>query len=142
MWDGHNKVYKSFSDVIEGKERRFHETLLGKRVDYSGRSVIVVGTSLSLHRCGLPREIAIELFQTFVIRGLIRQHLASNIRVAKSKIRHITSQLDIAIQLQLVFAQWIQNTHTLAPSATAPSATVNSEHQFNLRRRFYQTLNT
>nr|YP_009436037.1 RNA polymerase beta' subunit [Colensoa physaloides]ATG26214.1 RNA polymerase beta' subunit [Colensoa physaloides] len=85
--DGHNKVYKSFSDVIEGKEGRFRETLLGKRVDYSGRSVVVVGPSLSLHRCGLPREIAIELFQTFVIRGLIREHLASNIGVAKSKIR-------------------------------------------------------
>nr|YP_009366831.1 RNA polymerase beta' subunit [Hydrastis canadensis]ARJ63113.1 RNA polymerase beta' subunit [Hydrastis canadensis]QBK50096.1 RNA polymerase beta [Hydrastis canadensis] len=87
MRDGHNKVYKSFSDVIEGKEGRFRETLLGKRVDYSGRSVIVVGPSLSLHRCGLPREIAIELFHTFVIRGLIRQHIASNIGVAKSKIR-------------------------------------------------------
>nr|QJQ73713.1 RNA polymerase beta' subunit 1 [Teucrium ornatum] len=87
MRDGHNKVYKSFSDVIKGKEGRFRETLLGKRVDYSGRSVIVVGPSLSLHRCGLPREIAIELFQTFVIRGLLRQHLASNIGVAKSKIR-------------------------------------------------------
>nr|QWK39643.1 RNA polymerase beta' subunit [Metagentiana rhodantha]QXI85500.1 RNA polymerase beta' subunit [Metagentiana rhodantha]UGO88204.1 RNA polymerase beta' subunit [Metagentiana rhodantha] len=87
MKDSHNKVYKSFSDVIEGKEGRFRETLLGKRVDYSGRSVIVVGPSLSLHRCGLPREIAMELFQTFVIRGLIRQHLASNIGVAKSKIR-------------------------------------------------------
>jgi len=87
MRDGHNKVYKSFSDVIEGKEGRFRETLLGKRVDYSGRSVIVVGPSLSLHQCGLPREIAIELFQTFVIRGLIRQHLASNIGIAKSKIR-------------------------------------------------------
>nr|YP_010828527.1 RNA polymerase beta' subunit [Zygophyllum rosowii]YP_010828731.1 RNA polymerase beta' subunit [Zygophyllum obliquum]YP_010828799.1 RNA polymerase beta' subunit [Zygophyllum macropterum]WFF46150.1 RNA polymerase beta' subunit [Zygophyllum rosowii]WFF46218.1 RNA polymerase beta' subunit [Zygophyllum rosowii]WFF46558.1 RNA polymerase beta' subunit [Zygophyllum obliquum]WFF46762.1 RNA polymerase beta' subunit [Zygophyllum macropterum] len=87
MRDSHNKVYKSFSDVIEGKEGRFRETLLGKRVDYSGRSVIVVGPSLSLHQCGLPREIAIELFQTFVIRGLMRQHLASNIGVAKSKIR-------------------------------------------------------
>nr|BDV24619.1 RNA polymerase subunit beta' [Swertia japonica] len=87
MKDSHNKVYKSFSDVIEGKEGRFRETLLGKRVDYSGRSVIVVGPSLSLHRCGLPREIAIELFQTFVIGGLIRQRLASNIGVAKSKIR-------------------------------------------------------
>nr|QWL20010.1 RNA polymerase beta' subunit [Cryptocarya brachythyrsa] len=87
MRDGHNKVYKSFSDVIEGKEGRFRETLLGKRVDYSGRSVIVVGPSLSLHRCGLPREIAIELFQTFVIRGLIRRHVASNIGIAKSKIR-------------------------------------------------------
>nr|YP_008963596.1 RNA polymerase beta' subunit [Lupinus luteus]AGK82909.1 RNA polymerase beta' subunit [Lupinus luteus] len=87
MRDGHNKVYKSFSDLIEGKEGRFRETLLGKRVDYSGRSVIVVGPSLSLHRCGLPREIAIELFQTFVIRGLIRKQFASNIGIAKSKIR-------------------------------------------------------
>nr|YP_010721520.1 RNA polymerase beta' subunit [Geodorum recurvum]YP_010727593.1 RNA polymerase beta' subunit [Geodorum attenuatum]WDS74937.1 RNA polymerase beta' subunit [Geodorum recurvum]WDZ67217.1 RNA polymerase beta' subunit [Geodorum attenuatum] len=87
MRDGHNKVYKSFSDVIEGKEGRFRETLLGKRVDYSGRSVIVVGPLLSLHQCGLPREIAIELFQTFVIRGLIRQDVASNTGIAKNKIR-------------------------------------------------------
>nr|YP_009772168.1 RNA polymerase beta' subunit [Zornia diphylla]QIT03036.1 RNA polymerase beta' subunit [Zornia diphylla] len=87
MRDSHNKVYKSFSDIIEGKEGRFRETLLGKRVDYSGRSVIVVGPSLSLHRCGLPREIAIELFQTFVIRGLIRKHFASNMGIAKNKIR-------------------------------------------------------
>nr|YP_009917494.1 RNA polymerase beta' subunit [Vigna mungo]QLM00813.1 RNA polymerase beta' subunit [Vigna mungo] len=87
MRDGHNKVYKSFSDIIEGKEGRFRETLLGKRVDYSGRSVIIVGPSLSLHRCGLPGEIAIELFQTFIIRGLIRKHFASNIGIAKSKIR-------------------------------------------------------
>nr|QHW08229.2 RNA polymerase beta' subunit [Caldesia parnassifolia] len=87
MRDGNNKVYKSFSDIIEGKEGRFRETLLGKRVDYSGRSVIVVGPSLSLHQCGLPREIAIELFQIFVIRGLIRQQVASSIGIAKSQIR-------------------------------------------------------
>nr|QGQ56412.1 RNA polymerase beta' subunit [Cheirostylis chinensis] len=87
MRDGHKKIYKSFSDVIEGKEGRFRETLLGKRVDYSGRSVIVVGPLLSLHQCGLPREIAIELFQTFVIRNLIRQDVASNTGIAKSKIR-------------------------------------------------------
>nr|YP_008994386.1 RNA polymerase beta [Viviania marifolia]AGV02815.1 RNA polymerase beta [Viviania marifolia] len=91
--DGHNKVYKSFSDVIEGKQGRFRQTLLGKRVDYSGRSVIVVGPWLSLHQCGLPREIAIELFQTFVIRSLISQHLASNIGVAKGKIREKESMV-------------------------------------------------
>ncbi|KAM7495739.1 hypothetical protein LguiA_020153 [Lonicera macranthoides] len=85
--DGSKQVYKSFSDIIAGKEGRFRETLLGKRVDYSGHFVIVVGPSLSLHRCGFPREIVIKLFQTFVIHGLIRQHLASNIRVAKSQIR-------------------------------------------------------
>nr|WNG72104.1 RNA polymerase beta' subunit [Mammillaria elongata] len=87
MRDDHNKVYKSISDVIEGKEGRFRQTLLGKRVDYSGRSVIVVGPSLSLHQCGLPREIAMELFQIFVIRDLIRQHLASSIGVAKTQIQ-------------------------------------------------------
>ncbi|CAN0904521.1 DNA-directed RNA polymerase subunit beta', partial [Linum grandiflorum] len=86
MRDGHDRLYKSFSDVIEGKEGRFRETMLGKRVDYSGRSVILVGPSLSLHQCGLPREIAIELFQTFVIRGLIRQGLASNVGEAKTQI--------------------------------------------------------
>ncbi|KAL5065684.1 hypothetical protein RYX36_027421 [Vicia faba] len=87
MRDDNNKVYKSFSDIIEGKEGRFRETLLGKRVDYSGRSIIIVGPSLSLHRCGLPREIEIELLQTFLIRGLIQNHFASNIGVAKRKIR-------------------------------------------------------
>jgi DNA-directed RNA polymerase beta' subunit len=86
--DINNRIYKCFADIIEsGKEGRFRQTLLGRRVDYSGRSVIVVGPSLSLHQCGLPREIAIELFQAFVIRGLIRQHVASNIGIAKSQIR-------------------------------------------------------
>nr|UDZ61164.1 RNA polymerase beta subunit [Limnocharis flava] len=85
--DANNQVYKSFSDIIEGKEGRFRHTLLGKRVDYSGRSVIVVGPSLSLHQCGLPREMAIELFQIFVIRGLIRRGLASSIITAKREIQ-------------------------------------------------------
>nr|AHB38645.1 RNA polymerase beta [Trithuria filamentosa] len=82
--DHNNQVYKSFSDVISGKEGRFRHTLLGRRVDYSGRSVIVVGPSLSLHECGLPREIAMVLFQPFVIRVLFKQHLASSIKIAKS----------------------------------------------------------
>nr|YP_010409041.1 RNA polymerase beta' subunit [Adiantum flabellulatum]URH13271.1 RNA polymerase beta' subunit [Adiantum flabellulatum] len=85
--DIHNRPYKSFSEVIEGKEGRFRENLLGKRVDYSGRSVIVVGPSLSLHQCGLPREMAIELFQAFVIRNLIGRHLACNLRAARCMIR-------------------------------------------------------
>ncbi|CAK9190000.1 unnamed protein product (chloroplast) [Sphagnum tenellum] len=88
MRDSHNRPYKSFSDVIEGKEGRFRENLLGKRVDYSGRSVIVVGPSLPLHQCGLPREMAIELFQAFVIRGLIGRCLAPNLRAAKSMIQN------------------------------------------------------
>ena len=88
MKDSHNRPYKSFSDVIEGKEGRFRENLLGKRVDYSGRSVIVVGPTLPLHQCGIPREMAIELFQAFVIRGLIGRHLAPNLRAAKSMIQN------------------------------------------------------
>nr|WIA67535.1 RNA polymerase beta' subunit [Apopellia endiviifolia]WIA67623.1 RNA polymerase beta' subunit [Apopellia endiviifolia]WIA67799.1 RNA polymerase beta' subunit [Apopellia endiviifolia] len=88
MRDSHNRPYKSFSDLIEGKEGRFRENLLGKRVDYSGRSVIVVGPSLPLHQCGLPREMAIELFQAFVIRGLIKQNFAPNLRAAKTMIQN------------------------------------------------------
>jgi len=88
MKDSHNRPYKSFSDVIEGKEGRFRENLLGKRVDYSGRSVIIVGPSLPLHQCGSPRKMAIELFQAFVIRGLIERHLAPNLRAAKSMIQN------------------------------------------------------
>nr|YP_010702062.1 RNA polymerase beta' subunit [Asplenium incisum]WCL38330.1 RNA polymerase beta' subunit [Asplenium incisum] len=87
MRDINNRPYKSFSEVIEGKEGRFRENLLGKRVDYSGRFVIVVGPSLSLHQCGLPREMSIELFQVFVIRNLIGRNFASNLRAAKNLIR-------------------------------------------------------
>nr|YP_009562293.1 RNA polymerase b'-subunit [Trichomanes trollii]QAV57650.1 RNA polymerase b'-subunit [Trichomanes trollii] len=86
MRDINNRPYKSFSEVIEGKEGRFRENLLGKRVDYSGRSVIVVGPSLSLHQCGLPCELSIELFQAFVIRDLIGRHIARNLRSAKNMI--------------------------------------------------------
>jgi DNA-directed RNA polymerase beta' subunit len=76
MRDSHNRPYKYFSNVIKGKEGRFHENLLGKRVDYSSRSVIVVGPSLPLHQCGLLREMEIEFFQAFFIRGenLIKNH--------------------------------------------------------------------
>lgn len=87
MKDINNRPYKSFSEVIEGKEGRFRENLLGKRVDYSGRSVIVVGPSLSLHQCGLPCELSMELFQAFVIRDLIGRHLARNLRAAKTMIQ-------------------------------------------------------
>nr|YP_009379952.1 RNA polymerase beta subunit-1 [Dacrycarpus imbricatus]QHX99666.1 RNA polymerase b'-subunit [Dacrycarpus imbricatus]BAX56480.1 RNA polymerase beta subunit-1 [Dacrycarpus imbricatus] len=85
--DRHDRPYKSFSDLIQGKEGRFRENLLGKRVDYSGRSVIVVGPFLSLYQCGLPLEIAVELFQAFLIRSLIERHIAPNLRAAKSLIR-------------------------------------------------------
>ena len=78
-----NRPLRSLSDIIKGKQGRFRQNLLGKRVDYSGRSVIVVGPSLKLNQCGLPYEIAIELFQPFIIHELINQGLASNMKVAK-----------------------------------------------------------
>ena len=85
--DRNMRAYKSISDIIKGKKGRFRENLLGKRVDYSGRSVIVVGPSLALHQCGLPREMAIELFQPFLIRSLIIAQFARNPRAAKSMIQ-------------------------------------------------------
>jgi len=81
-----NRPLKSLSDIIEGKQGRFRQNLLGKRVDYSGRSVIVVGPNLEIHQCGLPREMAIELFQPFVIHRLIHQGLVNNIKAAKKLI--------------------------------------------------------
>ncbi|BAP18368.1 DNA-directed RNA polymerase subunit gamma [cyanobacterium endosymbiont of Epithemia turgida] len=81
-----NRALKSLSDIIEGKQGRFRQNLLGKRVDYSGRSVIVVGPKLKIYQCGLPREMAIELFQPFVIHRLIRLGLVNNIKAAKKLI--------------------------------------------------------
>jgi len=82
-----NRPLKSLSDIIEGKQGRFRQNLLGKRVDYSGRSVIVVGPNLKIHQCGLPKEMAIELFQPFVIHRLIRMNLVNNIKAAKKLIQ-------------------------------------------------------
>ena len=82
-----NRPLKSLSDIIEGKQGRFRQNLLGKRVDYSGRSVIVVGPKLKIHQCGLPREMAIELFQPFVIHRLIRGGIVNNIKAAKKLIQ-------------------------------------------------------
>ena len=77
------RALRSLSDIIKGKQGRFRQNLLGKRVDYSGRSVIVVGPTLELNQCGLPYEMAIELFQPFIIHELITQGLASNLKIAK-----------------------------------------------------------
>nr|YP_009391441.1 RNA polymerase b'-subunit [Platysiphonia delicata]ARW59585.1 RNA polymerase b'-subunit [Platysiphonia delicata] len=82
-----NRPLKSLSDIIEGKQGRFRQNLLGKRVDYSGRSVIVVGPDLKLNQCGLPKEMALELFQPFVIHRLIAQGLVNNIKAAKKMIQ-------------------------------------------------------
>lgn len=83
-----NRPLKSLSDIIKGKYGRFRQNLLGKRVDYSGRSVIVVGPTLKLNQCGLPYEMAIELFQPFIIRELINQGLANNMKIAKNLLQH------------------------------------------------------
>ena len=82
---------KSLSNIIEGKQGRFRQNLLGKRVDYSGRSVIVVGPQLHIHQCGLPREMAIELFKPFVINKLIERQICQNIKSAKKQIEKGTS---------------------------------------------------
>lgn len=82
---------KSLSNIIEGKQGRFRQNLLGKRVDYSGRSVIVVGPQLKIHQCGLPREMAIELFKPFVINKLIERQICQNIKSAKKQIEKGTA---------------------------------------------------
>lgn len=87
MRDSHDRPYKLFSNVIESKEGIFHKNILGKWVDYSGCSVIVVGPFLSLYQCGLPSEIAIELFQAFVIHNLIGRHIVPNLRAVKTTIQ-------------------------------------------------------
>ncbi|MBQ2983637.1 MAG: hypothetical protein IJD57_02450 [Candidatus Gastranaerophilales bacterium] len=81
-----SRPLKSLSNIIEGKQGRFRQNLLGKRVDYSGRSVIVVGPQLQLNQCGLPKEMAIELFKPFVVNKLIERGLVQNIKSAKKKI--------------------------------------------------------
>ncbi|MBM3258652.1 MAG: DNA-directed RNA polymerase subunit beta' [Candidatus Sericytochromatia bacterium] len=80
------RALKSLSDIIEGKQGRFRQNLLGKRVDYSGRSVIVVGPNLKLHQCGLPKEMALELFKPFVMNKLVERGIVQNIKSAKKKI--------------------------------------------------------
>ncbi len=81
-----NRALKSLSDMLKGKQGRFRQNLLGKRVDYSGRSVIVVGPSLKMHQCGLPKEMALELFKPFVMKKLVDRGISSNIKSAKKMV--------------------------------------------------------
>ena len=81
-----NRPLKSLSDMLKGKQGRFRQNLLGKRVDYSGRSVIVVGPELKMHQCGLPKEMALELFKPFVMKRLVASGIATNIKSAKRKV--------------------------------------------------------
>jgi len=119
-----NRPLKSLSDIIKGKQGRFRLNLLGKRVDYSGRSVIVVGPGLKLNQCGLPFEIAIELFQPFIIRELINQGLASNIKVAKNFIQQnetlIESVLNEVLLNHPVFLNRAPTLHRLGIQSFEP----------------------
>jgi DNA-directed RNA polymerase, beta'' subunit, predominant form len=83
-----NRPLKSLSSMLKGKQGRFRQNLLGKRVDYSGRSVIVVGPNLKMYECGIPKEMALELFKPHVINGLVQKEIASNIKVAKKMIEN------------------------------------------------------
>src|SRR3989475_9520923 len=88
-----NRPLKSLSDTLKGKQGRFRQNLLGKRVDYSGRSVIVVGPDLKLHQCGLPKKMALELFKPFVMRKLVEQNFAHNIKSAKRFVERVKPEV-------------------------------------------------
>ena len=119
-----NRPLKSLSDIIKGKHGRFRQNLLGKRVDYSGRSVIVVGPSLKLNQCGLPYEMAIELFQPFIIRELINQGLASNMKVAKNLLQQNESIINKILEKVLanhpIFLNRAPTLHRLGIQAFQP----------------------
>ena len=119
-----NRPLKSLSDIIKGKHGRFRQNLLGKRVDYSGRSVIVVGPSLKLNQCGLPYEMARELFQPFIIRELINQGLASNMKIAKNLIQQNEAIIDPVLEKVLkshpIFLNRAPTLHRLGIQAFEP----------------------
>jgi len=119
-----NRPLKSLSDIIKGKHGRFRQNLLGKRVDYSGRSVIVVGPSLKLNQCGLPYEMALELFQPFIIRELINQGLASNMKIAKNLIQQNEPIIDPVLEKVLtnhpIFLNRAPTLHRLGIQAFEP----------------------
>jgi len=119
-----NRPLKSLSDIIKGKHGRFRQNLLGKRVDYSGRSVIVVGPSLKLNQCGLPYEMAIELFQPFIIRELINQGLANNMKIAKNLIQQnevvIESVLEEILANHPIFLNRAPTLHRLGIQSFEP----------------------
>ena len=88
-----NRALKSLSDMLKGKQGRFRQNLLGKRVDYSGRSVIVVGPELKIYQCGLPKEMAIELFKPFVMKELVAKGIAHNIKSAKKMVERLQTEV-------------------------------------------------
>ncbi|MBR2422861.1 MAG: DNA-directed RNA polymerase subunit beta', partial [Oscillospiraceae bacterium] len=119
-----NRALKSLSDLLKGKQGRFRQNLLGKRVDYSGRSVIVVGPELKLYQCGLPKEMAIELFRPFVMKKLVADGLANNIKSAKKMIdkgkTEVWDALDEIIKDRPVMLNRAPTLHRLGIQAFEP----------------------
>ena len=119
-----NRPLKSLSDLLKGKQGRFRQNLLGKRVDYSGRSVIVVGPELKIYQCGLPKEMAIELFKPFVMRELVGRHLAHNIKSAKRMVERLSPEvwgiLEEVIQDHPVMLNRAPTLHRLGIQAFEP----------------------
>ena len=94
-----NRPLKSLSDMLKGKQGRFRQNLLGKRVDYSGRSVIVVGPELQMYQCGLPKEMALELFKPFVMKRLVETGVAGNIKAARKAVERTKSEVWDALEI-------------------------------------------
>ncbi len=94
-----NRALKSLSDMLKGKQGRFRQNLLGKRVDYSGRSVIVVGPELKLYQCGLPKEMALELFKPFVMKRLVETEKAGNVKSARKKVEKVDPEVWDALEV-------------------------------------------
>ena len=120
-----NRPLKSLSDMLKGKQGRFRQNLLGKRVDYSGRSVIVVGPELKMHQCGLPKEMAIELFKPFVMKRLVATGAASNIKSARKKVERaddpaVWDALEVVIRDHPVMLNRAPTLHRLGIQAFEP----------------------
>ncbi|MBR5708168.1 MAG: DNA-directed RNA polymerase subunit beta' [Oscillospiraceae bacterium] len=119
-----SRVLKSLSDMLKGKQGRFRQNLLGKRVDYSGRSVIVVGPDLKLYQCGLPKEMAIELFRPFVMKKLVEDGVANNIKSAKKMVdkgrTEVWDALDVIIKDHPVLLNRAPTLHRLGIQAFEP----------------------
>ncbi len=119
-----NRALKSLSDLLKGKQGRFRQNLLGKRVDYSGRSVIVVGPELKIYQCGLPKEMALELFRPFIMKKLVEDGAANNIKSAKKKVDRGESEvwdaLDVVIKDHPVMLNRAPTLHRLGIQAFEP----------------------
>ncbi|MBQ7940444.1 MAG: DNA-directed RNA polymerase subunit beta', partial [Clostridia bacterium] len=119
-----NRPLKSLSEMLRGKQGRFRQNLLGKRVDYSGRSVIVVGPSLKIYQCGLPKEMALELFKPFVMKRLVETQKASNIKEAKKKVDRVHTDvwdaLEVVIKEHPVLLNRAPTLHRLSIQAFEP----------------------